>query len=64
MGKGIIERDMEKRFPDKIRICFVLWWWISLCSGRRRLRLMGYTRVISMDGGWRGWKACGGDVTG
>ena len=64
MGKGIIERDMEKRFPDKDAE------YVLYCGGGFRsalaadaLRLMGYTRVISMDGGWRGWKACGGDVT-
>ena len=63
LGKGIIERDMEKRFPDQ-NAEYVLY-----CGGGFRsalaadaLRQMGYTRVVSMDGGWRGWKAANGPI--
>ncbi|HEV3279708.1 MAG TPA: rhodanese-like domain-containing protein [Terriglobia bacterium] len=60
MGRGVIERDIEHRFPDKT-VELVLY-----CGGGYRsalsadnLQKMGYTRVISMDGGWRGWTEAG-----
>lgn len=56
LGKGIIERDIEKTIPDK-HAPLVLY-----CGGGFRsalaadnLQKMGYKNVISMDGGWRGW---------
>ena len=58
--KGIIERDIEKAVPDK-GTPIVLY-----CGGGFRsalvadnLQKMGYTNVISMDGGWRGWTTAG-----
>ena len=58
--KGIIERDIEKDVPDR-NAHLVLY-----CGGGFRsalaadnLRRMGYTRVESMDGGWRAWTAAG-----
>lgn len=57
MGKGIIERDIEQRVPelDKEMILY--------CGGGFRsalaadnLQKMGYTNVISMDGGIRDWR--------
>jgi rhodanese-related sulfurtransferase len=60
LGKGIIERDVEQAFPDK-EASLVLY-----CGGGFRsalvadnLQKMGYTNVISMDGGWRGWTSAG-----
>jgi len=60
LGKGIIERDVEGRIPD-LEAEIVLY-----CGGGFRsilaaeaLQRMGYTRVISMDGGFRGWKEAG-----
>jgi len=60
LGKGIIERDIEKAFPDK-HTPLVLY-----CGGGFRSALAGdnpqrmcYTSVISMDGGWREWTALG-----
>jgi rhodanese-related sulfurtransferase len=57
LGKGIIERDIEARVPDK-DFCLVLY-----CGGGFRtalaadnLRQMGYTNAISLDGGWRALK--------
>ncbi len=57
LGKGIIERDIEERFP-KLGQELVLY-----CGGGFRsalaadnLKRMGYTNVISMDGGIRGWR--------
>src|SRR6202012_5815688 len=56
LSKGIIERDIEKTVPDKNATI------ILYCGGGFRsalaadnLQQMGYTNVISMDGGWRGW---------
>ncbi len=60
LSKGIIERDIEKTIPDK-NAEIVLY-----CGGGFRsalaadnLQRMGYTNVISMDGGWRGWNQAG-----
>src|SRR5688572_20591429 len=65
LGKGIIERDIEKAVPN-IGAEIVLY-----CGGGYRsalvadsLQKMGYTNVWSMDGGFRGWKDSGGDVVG
>jgi rhodanese-related sulfurtransferase len=58
--KGIIERDIEAAVPDK-NVEIILY-----CGGGFRsalaadnLQKMGYTKVISMDGGWRGWTEAG-----
>lgn len=60
MGKGIIERDIEAKIPDKSAKI------ILYCGGGFRsalaadnLQKMGYTNVESMDGGWRGWTEAG-----
>jgi rhodanese-related sulfurtransferase len=60
LGKGVIERDIEKAIPDK-EATVVLY-----CGGGYRsalaadnLQKMGYRNVISMDGGWRGWTEAG-----
>ena len=58
LGRGIIERDVEKAIPD-VDTEIVLY-----CGGGFRsalaaesLEKMGYRNVKSMAGGWRGWKA-------
>jgi len=63
IGKGIIERDIEKHVPDKNATL------ILYCGGGYRsalaadaLRLMGYTKVYSMAGGWRAWNDAGGEI--
>lgn len=60
LGKGIIERDIEARVPD-LGAEMILY-----CGGGFRsalaadnLQKMGYTNVISMDGGIRGWREKG-----
>jgi rhodanese-related sulfurtransferase len=57
LGKGIIERDIESRVPD-LDSEMVLY-----CGGGFRsamaadnLQKMGYTNVLSMDGGIRVWR--------
>ncbi len=63
MGKGVIERDIEQRVPDKNAEL------ILYCGGGFRsalatdnLQKMGYTNVASMAGGWRAWQAAGAPV--
>ena len=58
--KGVLERDVEATIPDR-HADIVLY-----CGGGFRsalaadnLQKMGYTRVVSMDGGWRGWTSAG-----
>jgi rhodanese-related sulfurtransferase len=65
IGKGVIERDIETKVPD-LTTPLVLY-----CGGGFRSALaadallkMGYTNVISMDGGWTGWKNAGLPVEG
>lgn len=60
LGKGIIERDIE-RFHPGTGTELVLY-----CGGGFRsalaadaLQKMGYERVFSMDGGIRGWREAG-----
>jgi rhodanese-related sulfurtransferase len=57
LGKGIIERDIEARVPDPSTPM------VLYCGGGFRsalaaeaLQKMGYTNVLSMDGGIRGWR--------
>jgi rhodanese-related sulfurtransferase len=60
MGKGVIERDIEAKYPD-LKTELILY-----CGGGFRsalaadnLQKMGYTNVISMDGGIRDWREKG-----
>lgn len=63
MGRGIIERDIVQTYPDKDTEI------VLYCGGGYRsalsadmLQKMGYTNVISMDGGWAAWKDSGAAV--
>jgi len=60
LGKGIIERDIETKVPDKAAKILLY------CGGGFRsalaadaLNKMGYQDVISLDGGWKAWSAAG-----
>ena len=64
MGKGVIERDVEMKVPH-LNTEMVLY-----CGGGFRsalaadnLQKMGYTNVISMDGGIREWREKGYPLT-
>jgi len=64
LGKGIIERDIEDKVPG-LNTEIVLY-----CGGGFRsalaadnLQKMGYTNVISMDGGIRDWREKGYPLT-
>jgi len=63
IGRGILERDIETRVPDK-GAKMVLY-----CGGGYRsalsadsLQKMGYSAVISLDGGWRAYQEAGPPV--
>jgi rhodanese-related sulfurtransferase len=60
LGKGVIERDAEKVLPDPSKEI------ILYCGGGFRsalaadsLQKMGYTNILSMDGGVRAWRERG-----
>ena len=60
LGKGIIERDIEKTIPDTSKKI------VLYCGGGFRsalaadaLRKMGYENVYSLAGGWRAWNEAG-----
>lgn len=60
LGRGILERDVEARFPDPDTDL------VLYCGGGFRSALsaeslvkMGYRRVSSMDGGWKRWNELG-----
>lgn len=63
LGKGIIERDIEKTIPETDAHI------VLYCGGGYRsalaaesLQRMGYSNVWSMDGGFSGWKEAGNPV--
>jgi rhodanese-related sulfurtransferase len=56
LGRGVIEREIERVLPDRSTaiVCY--------CSGdglsvlvADSLARMGYTNVVALDDGWRGW---------
>src|SRR5215510_12151470 len=60
IGRGVLERDVETLIPDKAAPI------VLYCGGGFRsalsadnLQKMGYTNVISMDGGMRAWREAG-----
>lgn len=60
LGKGILERDIEKMISNKEREL------VLYCGGGFRSALaaesiqrMGYSNVWSMDGGYKGWVKAG-----
>ena len=64
LGKGVMERDVEQKVPDTSTPM------ILYCGGGFRsalaadnLQKMGYTDVISMDGGIREWREKGYPLT-
>jgi rhodanese-related sulfurtransferase len=64
LGKGVIERDVEQKVPDTATPLLLY------CGGGFRsalaadnLQKMGYTNVISMDGGIRVWREKGYPLT-
>lgn len=65
IGRGVLERDAETELPDPDEEI------ILYCGGGYRsalaadnLQKMGYTNVLSMDGGFRGWRESGFNLEG
>ena len=60
MGRGVLERDIEQKIPDKDAelILYCGGGFRSALSADNLLR-MGYTNVASMAGGWREWTGKG-----
>ncbi|MDZ4711820.1 MAG: rhodanese-like domain-containing protein [bacterium] len=63
VGRGILERDIHLHVPSHDQKI------VLYCGGGFRSALsaesiqkMGYSNVISMDGGWKGWNAAGGEI--
>lgn len=63
IGRGIIERDIVQKFPDKDTEL------ILYCGGGFRsalaadnLQKMGYRNISSMNGGWRAWESANAPV--
>lgn len=61
LGRGVLERDVEAAIPERSAEI------VLYCGGGFRsvlaaesLGKMGYTNVLSMDGGWRAWLEIGG----
>jgi rhodanese-related sulfurtransferase len=60
IGRGVLERDVEALIPEKATPI------VLYCGGGFRsalaadnLQKMGYTKVVSMDGGIREWREAG-----
>jgi rhodanese-related sulfurtransferase len=60
IGRGVLERDIEAKVPSKDREI------VLYCGGGFRsalaaesLQRMGYTHVVSMDGGITAWREAG-----
>jgi rhodanese-related sulfurtransferase len=62
--RGILESSIEQRVPRQASVV------LYCASGNRSalaadtLQQMGYTNVVSMADGWRGWVQNGGEVEG
>jgi len=63
IGRGVLERDIEALIPEKDAPI------VLYCGGGFRsalaaesLQKMGYTQVVSMDGGMRAWREAGYEV--
>ena len=60
LSKGIIERDIEKTFPDKsTRLVLYCGGGFRSALAADNLQKMGYRNIISLDGGWRAIEASG-----
>jgi len=63
LSKGLMERDIERTVPHKATPM------VLYCGGGYRSALtadalgkMGYTAVISLDGGWKAYEASGLEI--
>ena len=60
LGKGVIERDIEKTIEDRnIEIILYCGGGFRSAMATDNIQKMGYTNAVSMDGGFRGWTTAG-----
>ena len=60
LSKGTIERDIEKTIPDKnARLVLYCGGGFRSALATDNLRKMGYSNVLSLDGGWRALEVSG-----
>lgn len=60
LGKGVIERDIEKTIPDtNAEIILYCGGGFRSALAAENLQRMGYKNAVSMDGGWRVWVESG-----
>jgi len=63
LGKGVIERDVERLFPDKnVELHLYCGGGFRSALAADNLQKMGYRNVISVDGGFRGLKALDAEI--
>lgn len=63
LGKGVIERDIEEAIPDhKAEVVLYCGGGFRSALAAESIQKMGYSNVVSMDGGFRGWVDAGGPV--
>ena len=59
MGRGILERDVERNFDKTTPLVLQCGGGFRSALAADNLQKMGYTDVISLDGGWRAWTTAG-----
>ncbi len=63
ISKGVIERDIEREIEDKgAEIVLYCGGGFRSALAAENLQRMGYSRVSSMDGGFKGWLGAGGAI--
>jgi rhodanese-related sulfurtransferase len=59
IGRGILERDVESQFAKDSPLLLQCGGGFRSALSADALQQMGYTNVVSLDGGIRRWKALG-----
>lgn len=60
LGRGIIERDIEKLYPEKnTEMTLYCGGGYRSALAAKQLKKMGYSNIFSLSGGVRGWKDAG-----
>ena len=60
MGRGVIERDIERLVPDPAtRLLLYCGGGYRSALAAENLQRMGYRNVLSVAGGWRAWTTAG-----
>jgi rhodanese-related sulfurtransferase len=65
IGRGVLERDVEAKIPAKdAKIVLYCGGGFRSALAADNLQKMGYTNVVSMDGGFRAWTEAGSPIDG